>query len=298
MIKATIIQDSVSNDKRITTFELEYPRFIHAEFMTHRMFSRNAASSRAIPVERMHELIKQTPATPLVWQKNKPGMQSSEDFIGYELDIVKAEWQAAAEAAISASQALMSAGLHKQWANRPTEPFQIMKTVLTATELDNWFELRNHQDAQPEIHELAKLMLETMRASEPMELGYNEWHVPYVERRRTENTKRMYYVVNNQALTSEEAIKVSASCCAQVSYRKLDDSLEKAIMIYNRLIDSEPRHASPVEHQATPMYVRKAVPDSRDYWPSTWEEGVTHMDKYGNYWSGNFQGWLQYRQLI
>ena len=251
-ITATIIQDSISHfDKRITTFELDYPRFIHAELMTHRMFSRNAASSRAIPVATMHQLIRDNPATPVVWQKNQPGMQSTEDLINEQLEMAQQEWQVAAHMAVDSSKALLDAGLHKQWANRPTEPFQMMKTIVTATEYDNWFNLRDHSDAQPEIHELASCMRQAMEASEPMRLNYNEWHVPYVERRRTENTKRMYYVVNGQALTDQEAIKVSASCCAQVSYRKLDDTLEKAEMIYDRLINSKPMHASPIEHQAT-----------------------------------------------
>lgn len=297
-ITAKIIQDSISHfDKRITTFELDYPRFIHAELMTHRMFSRNAASSRAIPVNTMHQLIRDNPATPVVWQKNQPGMQSTEDLIGIPLEIAQQEWNVAAHMAVDSSKALLDAGLHKQWANRPTEPFQMMKTIVTATEYDNWFNLRDHSDAQPEIHELASCMRQAMEASEPMRLNYNEWHVPYVERRRTENTKRMYYVVNDQALTDQQAIKVSASCCAQVSYRKLDDTLEKAEMIYDRLINSKPMHASPIEHQATPLKHFMAV-DAWNWFPGNWEDGITHIAKDGRYGSGNFYGWLQYRQLI
>lgn len=297
-ITATIIQDSISNaGKRITTFELDYPRFIHAELMTHRMFSRNAASSRAIPVAKMHEHILANPATPIVWQKNQPGMQSKEDLVGVPLEIVQALWQEAIVNAINASKDLIDAGLHKQWANRPTEFAQMMKTVVTSTEFGNWFYLRDHQDAQPEIHELARCMRLALEASTPETINHGEWHVPYVQRHRTQNTKQMYYVVNDMALTMYQALKVSASCCAQVSYRKLDDTLEKAEDIYNKLINSKPEHASPIEHQATPMF-RDVVAEAREWVPGTWENGITHVNDLGYYGSGNFYGWIQHRHII
>ena len=119
----------------------------------------------------MHQLIRDNPATPVVWQKNQPGMQSTEDLIGVPLEIAQAEWRIAAQMAVDSSAALLDAGLHKQWANRPTEPFQMMKTIVTATEWDNWFNLRDHSDAQPEIHELAACMRQAMEASEPMRLN-------------------------------------------------------------------------------------------------------------------------------
>lgn len=297
-ITATIIQDSITKEgKRITTFELDYPRFIHAELMTHRMFSRNAASSRAIPVATMHEHILANPATPVVWQKNQAGMQSKEDLVGVPLEIAKEVWAHAVELAIGASQDLLDAGLHKQWANRPTEFAQMMKTIVTATEYVNWFYLRDHDDAQPEIHELARCKRQAMEQSVPEVLEYNEWHVPYVERRRTQETNKMYYVSGDRALTSKEALMVSASCCAQVSYRKLDDTLEKAEMIYNKLINSKPEHASPIEHQATPMAISRAS-SVMECAPYNWEEGITHMNDKCEYGSGNFYGWLQHRHLI
>ena len=105
--------------------------------------------------------------------------------------------------------------------------------------------------------------------------------------------------------TLKNALAISSSCCAQVSYRKLDDRLEKAEEVYARLIESEPVHASPFEHQATPMG------ESGEFWdkdgdysvnlqcdPDTWEDGITAVDRNGNFWSGNFKGWIQHRQLI
>lgn len=296
-ISATIIQDSISpNRKRITTYELDYHRFIHAEFMTHRVFSRNAASSRAIPVERMHQNILDNPARPIVWQKNQAGMQSKEELTGMEWAIANSQWDIGMEYAIQTSKELISAGLHKQWANRGTEPYQMIKTVMTTTEDSNWDELRDHHEAQPEIHELAKVMKQARTESVPMTLSSGEWHVPYVSRKFTTVLGSLVYsdaAGNN--LTLEEAKIISASCCAQVSYRRSDDGLEKAKMIFDRLIESRPQHASPIEHQATPMLFERAIFDQN---PKAWEPGITHMNRRGLYGSGNFYGWIQHRQLL
>jgi hypothetical protein len=297
-IKATIVQDSFSETTgvRITTFELEYPRFIHSELMTHRVFSRNAASSRAIPIEKMLEHISNTPACPIEWGKNQAGMQAKELLDDLHTQAAIGIWNAAAQEAIAFSRAMANTGVHKQIANRITEPFQTMKTIVTATERYNWWLLRNHSDAQPEIHELAKVMLEAALESEAggtlLVLRKNEWHVPYVDRTfRSDNT--IVYSSGGNELSIEDAIKISASCCAQVSYRKLDDTLEKALAVYDRLVGSIPRHSSPFEHQATPIsndsYMDKA---------DTWDEGVTHMDSQYRLWSNNFRGWIQNRALI
>ena len=296
-IKATVIQDSVSAvaNVRLVTFELEYPRFIHAELMTHRQFSRNAASSRAIPIDKMVQHVLDSPAYPLHWGANQAGMQAKAELEGQQKADAKYAWGEALMSAITWARQLSKLGLHKQIANRVTEPFQTMKTIVTATEWDNWFWLREHPDAQPEIHELARCMREAMDSSTPLAISASEWHVPYVDREfDADDDYHIHYFVGGQEVSLEEARMVSASCCAQVSYRKTDDSLEKAKMVYSRLIDSEPVHASPVEHQATPMICTAThLGDDR-----VWEPGITHVDRKGNYWSGNFQGWIQFRQLI
>lgn len=286
-ISAEIIQDSVHKHNRITSFELEYPRFIHAEFMTHRQFSRNAASSRAIPIEKMHKHISENMAMPIHWGINEAGMQANTQLVGKELDDAINNWQVACDMAIHNSRMLMLSRLHKQIANRVTEPFQMMKTVVTATEWNNWYWLRNHVDAQPEIHELAKIMYELQLESTPLELGENEWHLPYIRRDKTANS--IMYFTGDEVIGLQDAKQVSASCCAQVSYRRLDDSLEKAKMIFDRLINSEPVHASPIEHQATPIIATDS---------GQWPMGVTHKDRENNLWSGNFKHWIQNRQLF
>lgn len=296
-ISAKIIADSISeNGHRITTFELEYPRFIHAEFMTHRLFSRNAASSRAIPVKKAIELIRQDTAKPIHWGKNQPGMSAKEECSELieinDLHYDRYEWwDDARDAAIEHAEAFDKAGYHKQIVNRMLEPFSHIKVVCTATEYDNFFYLRCHPDAQPEIQDLANQMWEARALSTPKLLKVGEWHVPYF--------RDGFWTPNNDDDTLEDAKAVSASCCAQVSYRKLDDSIEKAHDIFKRLVESKPVHASPFEHQATPMEY-----GDHDYVP----EGITHFTVVnGNHetagtitdaWSGNFRGWIQHRHLI
>lgn len=288
-IKVKIIADSKSSvdGKRITTFEAEYPRFIHSELMTHRMFSRNAASSRAIPVAKMIEQVWNDPAKPVHWGKNQAGMQASEELADVPLCLVKGYWEDAAHYAASFARQMNQEGAHKQIVNRILEPFQMMKTVLTATEFDNFFWLRNHEDAQPEIKRLAELMLEAMNGSEPIPLLPGEWHLPYYGEHGA-----LFGNFSDKEL--EDALVISSSCCAQVSYRLLDDSIEKARMVYKRLVESSPVHASPFEHQATPVdYVHCC-----DTTELNAIEGATHIDREGNVWSGNFKSWIQHRQLI
>jgi thymidylate synthase ThyX len=303
-ISAKIIADSISpSGQRITTYELEYPRFIHAEFMTHRLFSRNAASSRAIPVAKAIELIIADTAKPIHWGKNQPGMSAKEEcnaliashseFDGYDRE---GWWYEARDAAIYHAKYFNDAGYHKQIVNRLLEPFTHIKVVCTATEYDNFFWLRRHPDAQPEIQELAEQMWQAREKSTPVELLPGSWHVPYFE--------DGYWIPSEyndadgetsvSGATLEDAIAISSSCCAQVSYRRLDDSVEKARDIYSRLVESKPVHASPFEHQATPI----ENPEDWRAHPKDWEYGVTHSDVNGEQWSGNLKGWIQNRQLI
>jgi hypothetical protein len=275
---------SVESNSEIITWELEYPRIIHAELMTHRVFTRNAASSRAIPVIRVLGQVWRNPAMPVHWGKNQPGMQAKQSLKGWRLPVVKGAWKLTAKFAAGIAWVMDKCGAHKQVANRITEPFQFIKVVLTTTEVNNWFWLRLHEDADPTIQELARCMLESVEASKVEYLKSGQWHMPYFESG----------VWHDGCGTSlEDALKISSSCCAQVSFRSLDDSLEKANKVFGRLIESEPVHASPTEHQATPM---KPVPQGT--LPHGCEPGVTHVGRDGRYWSGNFRGWIQHRQLI
>jgi hypothetical protein len=283
-VSANVVADSISEEgARITTFELEYPRFIHAEFLTHRLLSRNAQSSRAVPVPSALEQIRKNTARPSHWGAHQSGMQAKEECnatiydqaTGWDLSREEA-WDAAMELACDAAEAFFNAGYHKQIVNRLTEPFAHIKVVCTATEYDNFFWLRRHPDAQPEIQELAERMWQAREASTPRLLAAGQWHVPYYGEGWVDGT---------DGIEVKNALMVSSSCAAQVSYRRLDDSLEKAEKIFRMLVDSKPVHASPFEHQATPI----TYPE---------QNGVTHTDRLGNRWSANFRGWVQHRQLI
>jgi thymidylate synthase ThyX len=291
-ISANIIQHSKNQytGKEIFTFELEYPRYIHSEFMTHRQVSKNSASSRAIPTKKMIETILEHNVHFSHYGRHQPGMQADFELNPEEITKVKTAWFSARDYCIKQAEEMVSIGAAKQVVNRVLEPFQTMKVVATATDWDNLLYLRCHKDAQPEFQILANLIKNAIENSQPLELMEGEWHVPYVERER-DITGNMLYGKSGE-LTPEEAKMISASCCAQVSYRRNDDSLEKATQIYDRLISSKPAHSSPLEHQATPIAY------NTDNFPENWQEGITHMDKRGKFHSGNFTDWIQFRQLI
>ena len=329
-ISAKIIADSISElGQRITTFELEYPRFIHAELLTHRLMSKNSSSSRAVPVQKAIELIRTNTAGPSHWGKHQSGMQAKEECNSYlerEVPYVDDEgnvvtrldgslmtytaqisreqlWNEARDAALEYAEIFMDLGYHKQVVNRITEPFSHIKVCLTATNFSNFLWLRDHSDAQPEIMLLAKEMKKELENSIPKVLTTGEWHLPYYgegywEPRSeddafvvTENIRNGIIptdVFDENGISLSDALKISSSCCAQTSYRRTDDSLEKATNIYEKLVGMEPPHFSPFEHQAMPMCSTTSFDDC----------AVTHLDRYGSYWSGNFEKWIQHRQII
>jgi thymidylate synthase ThyX len=210
----------------------------------------------------------------------------------------------AKDAAIKFAHAFYEADYHKQVYNRLMEAFQMQKTVLSATEVDNFFWLRDDDAADPTIRELASVMRQAMEQSTPEVLQYGEWHLPYVDWMRLPNGKQGFYLdvqdphgLQHIPLTIDQAIKVSCARCAAVSYRNEGYNLAKSLEVYDRLVGSERKHASAFEHPASPM--RSAYPIvTNDYFPDHWEQGISHMDRDGAYWSGNLCGWLQYRKLI
>lgn len=262
-MQVKIIADSISpSGVRLTTFQLKFHRFILPEFNTHRQFSRNASSSRAIPITKMIEQVRNDPAIPVEWGKNQPGMQARENLS--EDDQVKAKflWFVARDEACNTAQLMADLGLHKQIVNRILEPFQYIHVVVTSTEWDNFFALRDHPDAQPEIRELAKLMKAAYNASVPKKLLIGQWHLPYI----TEDDRHL--PINDQK-------KVSAARCCRVSYVKHDGfraEVQEDIILHDKLVTANPPHMSPVEHQA--------------------------QCSEGDEWSGNFKQWKQYRKEI
>lgn len=293
-IEAKIIEDSVSpTSPRLTTFQLKYPRFIHAEFMTHRVFSRNASSSRAIPVQKQIDMIREDTAMPAHWGKNQSGMQAEEEndaYLTIGVDPVsytaREAWGKARDNAIQVAQGFHDAGYHKQVVNRILEPFSHISVVCTATDYDNFFWLRRHKDAQPEIKILADAMHTAMEESEPKLLGEKDWHLPYV----TEADRQKVFGLEAAGSTQDPVdpwtgmlIKISVARCARVSYLTHDGltpDIHKDISLYDRLVGSSPLHASPAEHQARPDVFNDA---------HGWQNPNLH---------GNLRGYQQYRKML
>lgn len=295
VISAKVIADSVANDIRLTTLELNYPLIIHGQFLTHRVFSRNAESNRAMPNSKVVEQVRNNPAMPSHWGKNQAGMQASDEevdtitfYSSYDASWMKETpkefWRSVAEESASMSEYASKSGLHKQVANRLTMPFQYIKVIVTATEWYNFFKLRLN-DADPTMMELARCMKEAMDNSTPVELQPGEWHLPYIDQAAWQSNL-------------DDSIKCSVARCARVSYNNHDNSspnISKDIALADRLLRDG--HMSPFEHQATPM---EEYEDWDELPSPLWarENGYTHMDIYGNAWSGNFRGFIQNRNLI
>lgn len=238
-ISAELICDSVNPyGDRLSTFVLTYPRFIHSEIMSHRVFSRNAQSSRAIPTARRVEGVRNDPVMPITWLKNQPGMVAKDVLID-DVEQAQQVWRQAAKAAADSAEALAKLGLHKQWTNRLLEPFDTITVVLSGTTFENFFALRTASDAQPEICELALQMQELLRTSTPRKLYVGLWHLPFID--------------PEEDITLDDAIVKSVAACARVSYLNhdgTDRSLEKDRQLVERLVLSG--HWTPLEHQATP----------------------------------------------
>ena len=266
-VTARILADSARLDSpaaRITTFELRYPRFVHAEFMTHRMLSRNAASSRAIPIERMIADVLEDPAMPVHWGSNKPGMQAGAELNPLDKAHTTFAWLRARDNAVISARHMSALGLHKQIVNRILEPWAHITVICTATDWANFYHLRRDPQAQPEIHALADAMWTAQQESHPIHRSHRDgiwaWHLPLV----TDDERR------NLDLT--DSIKISTGRCARVSYLTHEGKRDPAadIALHDRLATSG--HWSPFEHAARV------------------QETATR--------SGNFYGWDQYRKTF
>lgn len=287
-----IILDSISPaGRRLTTWELTYPRFVHAELMTHRLFSRNSASSRAIPNEKLRKRVEEDPALPIWWGKNQAGMQAREELPfatgAYPLagDLAKSEWLRARDLMLEASEKLAKIGLHKQLCNRLIEPWMFITVIVSATSFDNWFHLRDHWQAQPEIAWVAKDMHEKIKASTPQQLEVGQWHLPFIERAdRDEAWSRAAVGEFGGGLSTDQKTttvlkKVSTGRVARVSLLTHDGKrdIREDVALHDKLLagreTNDPLHMSPFEH------IAKALEDPNEQ-------------------SGNFRGWGQYRKEI
>lgn len=260
---ATIIADSVSphTKRRITTIELVYPRIIHSELMTHRVFSRNAASSRATPVTTFIKEVEEQPFMPAQWLQNKAGMAGGEPLADDDASLATMAVEQLRQQALRTVSNLQRLGVSKQQANRYLEPFLRIRTLVTATEWKNFFKLRlDKKTVQPEMFDLATAMKAAMEKSTPVR---HRNHLPYIE-----TTAEIDDRPDDDA-DLRHLQMISAARCARVSYlthagRKPDalDDIELAV----KLLKS--RHMSPFEHPATACHLDVEIANFRGGWGS------------------------------
>lgn len=296
------------------TWEYDAPKCILAEINMHSILVKNAQSSRAVPIKKIIEQIRTNPVTPVHWGSNKPGMVAGEeinsrvviwdnDTAPFVYDLSRHDaWYHAACLATDAMAAFDNAGYHKQIVNRIGEAFTFVRGVITGTEIDNFFHLRYHKDADPYMYELAKCMWEAYEQTEAEVLYEGEWHTPYVEHSRLRDGSPLSYgsyeynehdnVPYWIPITLEQALKNSSAACGQVSYRKLDTSKETVERVWNNLMGGETIHASVTCHQASP--INEYLQSDRYLLP----EGATHIDREGNVWSAQFKHWIMHRKTI
>ena len=281
---AKIIADSVSPDGvRLTTMEIVIPRIVLAEANTHRTWSRNSASSRAIPVTTMLANVARDPYIPEEWEQNGRGMQGHGAVALWRARLARRVWLAARTAVSLSARALLRLGIHKQTTNRLLEPFMWHTVIVTATEWSNFFNLRCNPAAHPAIRRTAEAMRAALNASKPLPLREGEWHLPYI---RPED------IAEHKV---DELVRISCARCARVSYLTHDGHRDtrEDLSLHDRLL--APGHMSPFEHAARPL-TRQDVVDVLSKF-----DGVTcDVDKINpaEHFVGNFRGWMQYRKTI
>lgn len=280
-----VLADSVNPcGDRLTTVEATYPRCIHSEIMTHREFSRNAASSRAIPAAKLIQRVVDDPFVPIWWGKNEPGMQARAELSPEDIEHARGIWLKARDHAVGYAELLTKYGLHKQVVNRIIEPWMWITTLISTTAWDNFFGLRDHPDAEPHFQKLARMIRESVEESTPRKLRVGEWHLPLIYPEDYDLAKAIAQEIPSTiparrnvdvAINRDHVlVKVSVGRCARVSYLTHDGDrdLREDIKLHDRLIVSRPLHASPAEHVAYALGESNRV--------------------------GNFTGWMQYRKTL
>lgn len=321
--EASIVADSVSRQgHRLTTMLLKYPRFVHSEHLRHRSFSYSVASSRALPIEKMLEQVMTDPVLPVWWGKNQKGMSAREELTGQALSNAQGSWLLARDRAVASASSLNNIGLHKQIVNRLLEPWMWVTVCVTGTEWENFFFLRCHPDAQPEIQKIAVMAEELYRTSTPSVLPAGSWHLPFVREEDWNDaeqlackdeivgvtTASMHY--ENLKAMVEMLKRVSVGRVARTSYlthlgvRDLmeDVRLADTLLAGAKLDPPGPMHLSPFEHVARPLddeeYIRQetALVLNKALYKHELAAGrplAAHLNTYGN-----LVGWRSMRSLI
>lgn len=256
MYDCKILADSISAaGHRLTSFEVTAPRIVLAEINTHRMLSRNSASSRAIPVCKAIKMVEEDPFIPASFHKNQKGMQAEFTLEEDQANMARHYWQGAMDAALDYADGLERLEVHKGLANRILEPFKWHTIICTATDWANFFALRTHENAQAEIRTAALMMQEAMEASTPQSVGDGAWHLPLVTEEEIHEGYPEYdpQDPDNWIEHWNYWKMVSVGRCARVSYlthhgvRDPDADVELATKLMTN------GHLSPFEHVARPF---------------------------------------------
>lgn len=261
-----------SNNTRLTTFIVKFPRMINAEMLRHRALSFNSASSRAIPIERINSAVRDNPAHPIHWGAAQKGMQAETELDdtdpcwlipgrtqGTTRDLAKFLWSSARDAALHFSNELNEIGAHKQIANRLTEPFQCITLIISGVFWENFFALRASEYAQPEFKHLAYMMLEEYNKSIPeIKKPITDHQLPYnFAKLPLESLHAPFIDQIPDSVSSEDKIKIAVARCARLSYMTHDNKLDidADLQLYDRLVTAG--HMSPTEHiaAATPGHL-------------------------------------------
>ncbi len=301
MFECRVERDSVYEEgSRLTSFVITYPRIVLAEAVTHRLIrdswgevslceraatediSKNSASSRAIPFSKMMEKVKEDPFMPF-WTTNKKGMQG-DAADSLTIEGANSAWLQARDEMVNWATILHETyGIHKQDCNRLLEPFAWVTQIVTSSRWDNFFALRCHHMAHPSLRKIARMMFLARRKSTPTKLAPGQWHLPFVPFDQQMDFRwcpDMMGMIRGEYPTISNVVKYSAARCAWISYENHDkESTSEALLrTWDRLFAEIPVHASPVEHQATPM-----MPE--------WQRNLPKLQS-------NLTGWLQARKLL
>jgi thymidylate synthase ThyX len=327
-INAKIVADSCDiRGNRITSVLVTIPRIVLAELNTHRMFSRNSASSRAIPFERMVKAVKDDPFIPIAWQKDHSGMQGTE-YMEHGINDLIDNHLRARDAAVERATEANQRGLTKQLCNRYLEPFMWHTVLITSTEWENFFALRcpqygllteeglkhfrsqndyfkaggvisgtdinieflkiNKSGAEIHIQAAAEAIYDAMNESTPMALKDGMWHIPFSDKLNNPEMGTAYGYLHG--------IKVATAMCARTSYTVVGNEKEmtyaKLIEIHDRMVSQVPFHASPFEHCARVM-------TEDEYYTNVRGKLMFRNQPHEIYgWCRNFRGFIQYRHII
>lgn len=297
-----VVAHSISPEGiELPTIQFRQPRMIHSDFLTHRVFTRNGRSSRAVPVLTLLTEAR-NPYTPH-FLHNQPGMTASQEFSDEERAEIEAIWREMAAHTVAGVERLQAKGVHKQWANRPLEWFGYIDVLLSSTDWNNYYALRDDEGAQPEIQVVARAIREAIAKSTPRELRPGQWHLPYIDE-EADREAIIKHLVDSEGGFSVDQVdrllrKISAARCARLTIRPFDGdgSIPAELERYRKLVVSRPVHASPTEHQATP--------DTRSHYTvvKALADGTQQTIKSGFDWDhpeeqGNFTGWRQARKQI